>query len=193
MREKASAAEEQALELGGLPRVDVRLSSKRTLRLDEWDSLEIVLENRGYGLAKEVHIELTGPLSPSVSRDISELAAGARESLSVSVKPTEAGPRVPVTLKLSYIDPYGETCQSSGEVYIKVLKPEEFQPPKVWQTLYQGPVYQGPVVEGDVGLLKQVAKPAEEPFRVCPYCGKPLNLPKTPRYCPYCGERLMLE
>ncbi len=35
--------------------------------------------------------------------------------------------------------------------------------------------------------------PAEEsePFRVCPYCGKSLNLPKTPRFCPYCGEGLV--
>ncbi|MDR2866700.1 MAG: zinc ribbon domain-containing protein [Methanomassiliicoccaceae archaeon] len=26
-------------------------------------------------------------------------------------------------------------------------------------------------------------------FRVCPYCGKELDLPKPPRFCPYCAER----
>jgi rRNA maturation protein Nop10 len=26
-------------------------------------------------------------------------------------------------------------------------------------------------------------------FRICPYCGKELDLPKPPRFCPYCAER----
>ncbi len=27
-------------------------------------------------------------------------------------------------------------------------------------------------------------------FAICPYCGKDLNLPKTPKFCPYCKEKL---
>ncbi len=27
-------------------------------------------------------------------------------------------------------------------------------------------------------------------FNICPYCGKELNLPKTPNFCPYCKEKL---
>ena len=27
-------------------------------------------------------------------------------------------------------------------------------------------------------------------FKICPYCGIPLELPKQPRFCPYCTERL---
>ena len=27
-------------------------------------------------------------------------------------------------------------------------------------------------------------------FRVCPYCGMHLELPKQPVFCPYCAERL---
>jgi len=26
-------------------------------------------------------------------------------------------------------------------------------------------------------------------FRVCPYCGVTLDLPKPPRFCPFCAER----
>jgi len=33
----------------------------------------------------------------------------------------------------------------------------------------------------------------EEPFSICPYCGKELKLPKTPRFCPYCKEKLASE
>jgi membrane protease subunit (stomatin/prohibitin family) len=31
---------------------------------------------------------------------------------------------------------------------------------------------------------------SSESFSMCPYCGKDLNLPKTPRFCPYCKEKL---
>lgn len=33
---------------------------------------------------------------------------------------------------------------------------------------------------------------SEEPFTICPYCGKTLNLPNTPKYCPYCEEQLRM-
>jgi hypothetical protein len=28
-------------------------------------------------------------------------------------------------------------------------------------------------------------------FKICPYCGEELNLPKKPNFCPYCKERLV--
>lgn len=28
-------------------------------------------------------------------------------------------------------------------------------------------------------------------FNICPYCGKNLDLPKTPNFCPYCKEKLI--
>jgi len=27
-------------------------------------------------------------------------------------------------------------------------------------------------------------------FKVCPYCGKKLELPSEPIFCPYCGKRM---
>lgn len=38
--------------------------------------------------------------------------------------------------------------------------------------------------------------PAEPPssakiFKICPYCGEELNLPKKPNFCPYCTEALV--
>ena len=32
--------------------------------------------------------------------------------------------------------------------------------------------------------------PDEGMFRVCPYCGSALALPRPPVFCPYCAERL---
>lgn len=32
----------------------------------------------------------------------------------------------------------------------------------------------------------------QDSFSICPYCGKKIDLPKTPKFCPYCGELLMI-
>ena len=41
------------------------------------------------------------------------------------------------------------------------------------------------------GLIQRSAIGSSEGrIRICPYCGKELNLPKPPRFCPYCGEQM---
>jgi membrane protease subunit (stomatin/prohibitin family) len=51
-----------------------------------------------------------------------------------------------------------------------------------------------PMVQGQAPAPTNQSKPAasasSEVFSMCPYCGKDLNLPKTPRFCPYCKEKL---
>ena len=37
---------------------------------------------------------------------------------------------------------------------------------------------------------KTETSPSAGGFSICPYCGKDLNLPKTPLFCPYCKEKL---
>jgi len=37
---------------------------------------------------------------------------------------------------------------------------------------------------------KPVSQEQKKGFNICPYCGKELNLPKTPKFCPYCKEKL---
>ena len=36
----------------------------------------------------------------------------------------------------------------------------------------------------------QKERHADGMFKVCPYCGLTLDLPKRPNFCPYCAERL---
>lgn len=45
-----------------------------------------------------------------------------------------------------------------------------------------------PVDASDRPSMNKVPVQKDEPFRVCPYCGKALNLPKRPRFCPFCEE-----
>ena len=47
-------------------------------------------------------------------------------------------------------------------------------------------------VDNRGGLIQRSAiGGSEERLRICPYCGKELNFPKTSRFCPYCREQIM--
>lgn len=60
----------------------------------------------------------------------------------------------------------------------------------------------GDVVQEKVGSKTEfkdtvVFKPSiggheQDNFKICPYCGKELNLPESPRFCPYCEKKLMV-
>jgi len=56
----------------------------------------------------------------------------------------------------------------------------------------KAPAMQAPAQQAPA-QAQTTAAPAQasgESFAICPYCGKDLNLPKTPRFCPYCKEKL---
>jgi len=45
-------------------------------------------------------------------------------------------------------------------------------------------------IKDSVVQRSNIGSSSETPFSICPYCGKKLNLPKTPNFCPYCEESL---
>ncbi len=47
------------------------------------------------------------------------------------------------------------------------------------------------ITRSDIGGKYGGAEP--QPFEICPFCGKDLHLPKTPKFCPYCREVLTLS
>lgn len=46
------------------------------------------------------------------------------------------------------------------------------------------------VVKDSVVQRSNIGAKEAKPFKICPYCGEELDLPKTPRFCPYCKESL---
>lgn len=45
-------------------------------------------------------------------------------------------------------------------------------------------------VRDSVVMRSTIGDSEQTNFKVCPYCGKELNIPKTPKFCPYCKEQL---
>jgi hypothetical protein len=183
-----------------LPWLAVRLRTD-TLVSGEWDTLDIEIENQGYGPAQDIVVSVQ---SPSISAEpycISGLQPRERVGFSLSVFAVFPGVGVPFDLHLKCNDNEGFLSVTEQSFTFKVIKPPEPV------TQIYGPVYNGPVdqsrdkveaggikVGGDVGMIKEVgldaARSGGEVFQFCPYCGKKYSLPKTPRFCPFCGEAL---
>jgi len=51
-------------------------------------------------------------------------------------------------------------------------------------------IYEDLEMWDDAARCRKKADEGEETFTCCPYCGRDLNLPRTPKYCPYCKEEL---
>ena len=46
--------------------------------------------------------------------------------------------------------------------------------------------------EGSVEISEETdTKSSKKIFKICPYCGEELNLPKKPNFCPYCQEKFV--
>jgi hypothetical protein len=94
------------------------------------------------------------------------------------------------------LDGLGGQVEEDGleqDEYLEVFEPSE---PKS-ELPKKGPPKRLAVVDepGDETDAEPVHEPEEpkqvgsiKPFKICPYCGEDLNLPKNPNFCPYCKE-----
>jgi tetratricopeptide (TPR) repeat protein len=63
----------------------------------------------------------------------------------------------------------------------------------------QAPIYiqvgkigdQNTSVKDSVVYKSNLTSGQSDKIQICPYCGKDLNFPKTPRFCPFCKEQIM--
>jgi membrane protease subunit (stomatin/prohibitin family) len=89
-----------------------------------------------------------------------------------------------------------QPVQQSGQAQQKILcpycaQPNEY-PYKFCSNCGKPPVMEKKDVPGPAPSSAEAkGEGAAAAFSICPYCGKDLNLPKTPRFCPYCKERLV--
>jgi hypothetical protein len=185
------------LRANALPQLAIAVCTEK-LVADEWEPLDIELENQGFGPALNITIRLESQSIAGNPCAVPRLLPGEHVRASLTVLSTHTGSRVPFDLHIEYADGHGTPSRIEQAFHILVHK----KPDTLIQNL--GPVYNGPVdhshgkvepggvkVEGDVGLIRQVETgPVAGAFQFCPYCGKKYSLPKTPLFCPHCGEQL---
>jgi outer membrane protein assembly factor BamB len=81
------------------------------LAQDAWSQMRLVVENHGYGLARDVVIRAAGDEFEGQivkARMLASIPQGQRKSEALTLKPLAHGDSVPLTLQLSYRDQNGE-------------------------------------------------------------------------------------
>jgi len=93
-----------------LPELVVRVIFEEAFIENEYNTLKLQIENRGFGLAKGIELHLEGEFDVKEGCCISGLPPGKTRVLEVSLRPHKDhyGPKVPMTLVISYLDEQGQ-------------------------------------------------------------------------------------
>ena len=89
------------------PRMLLSAEAPGGLRIKEWDAVNVTVANQGYGPAQKVGVRTVGPLEQSGDNTIKSINPSESESLSLDVRPQDAGTRVPVEFEVSFEDHKG--------------------------------------------------------------------------------------
>jgi tetratricopeptide (TPR) repeat protein len=122
---RADECRRKAIRYKRLPDIQVSISAEEGFRVLEWKAFCITLSNTGYGVAKEVEFTVSGAFKGDATGRMSGLRGGDSREFKVAIKPTEAGEQVPLAIKVSYRDPFGELREVERETFIKVARYRE--------------------------------------------------------------------
>ena len=175
------------------PEFYFNITADTGFRVGTWEKLHVTIMNIGKRDAKDIEIDLSGPIEIRSVKTIPSLKLGEKKRTVIGIKPIEYG-NIPLDVSISYMDENDFSFEINDVAYVNVAEESEEAPTQPQSIFNIGSIGEvlgtGAVKTGDVGMVKGGIGSAENPFSKCPYCGEVLNLPKTPKYCPYCGEEL---
>ncbi|MFQ6118604.1 MAG: zinc-ribbon domain-containing protein [Methanosarcinales archaeon] len=119
----------------GKPNILVNITSNSGFVVGIWEKLNIKIINIGDGPAKNLYIDLSGPLEVGGCKPIKLLDGdGGEEKTIIGIKPKEPG-NVPLDIKITYIDEENKNYEISEVAYLSVAKESETislqQPPVI--------------------------------------------------------------
>lgn len=120
--EKAAACRRARARLKSLPILTLDVEHP-PLAQDTWSSLRLILRNAGFGVARDLRVEiLDGPFAGDIAepQTLSVLPPGASRIHALNVKALEHGSRVPLRLHLSYTDQHGERHNAARTLTLPV-------------------------------------------------------------------------
>jgi hypothetical protein len=108
-----------------LPDIQVNISAEQGFRIHEWNTFYLTISNTGYGVATDIEFTASGAFKEDVTDGMTGLRHGNSQEFEIAIKPTEAGDRVPLTIKVSYRDRVGELRKVERETFIQVAQYRE--------------------------------------------------------------------
>lgn len=120
--ERASTCRRMVRRYRHLPEVEVRVVAEGVFVEYEYNTLQLEVANRGYGVARDIDIQLRGEFDVTGDCCIRGLAPQGTKSLEVSVRPHKEhyGPKVPLEIAVTYEDRHGSSYPFSHHVYVSV-------------------------------------------------------------------------
>jgi tetratricopeptide (TPR) repeat protein len=121
---RADECRRKAIRYKRLPDIQVSIAAEEGFRVLEWNAFRLTVSNTGYGVARDIEFTASGAFKGSVIKSMAGLRDGDSREFKIAIKPTEAGERVPLTIKVSYRDPVGELREIERETFIQVARYE---------------------------------------------------------------------
>jgi len=182
-------------------KMGIAIPQSASFVLSEYGQLTGKVVNSGSGPTYVHSLQMEGPAIGDVQKVSvhKHLAANSKLSWKTPIKPSAIG-CVPLKFTVLYTDIY-RYHSLSGMTHLAVHPRVSGAPdPGSFSigNMIHGDQVVGDVIESggtkkddSITLQKGLSEEGPDPFKICPYCGKQLNLPKTPKLCPYCIEQLM--
>jgi len=180
------------------PELHINIIVDSGFKVGKWEKLHATVMNAGDSTAKNIKINLSGPVEVGGVKTIPKLEIGENKEITLGIKPAEHG-NLPFEVSILYMDENDNPFEINDVAYISVAKESEtvsVQPKSIFNIGSIGEILGEGATKIGEGALVQRSKigkgeeKEEKAFTKCPYCGEELNLPKTPKFCPYCGEQL---
>jgi outer membrane protein assembly factor BamB len=192
--------------LNQLPIIDVRGQTDKPFQEGQFNTLTLFIENVGFGVAKNVHIEVNSDrfeLIEIPNQDIGRLAPKRTRELTLFLRPlpNNVGEGVPLQLNWNWIDRIEQPYQRCLTTPVPVKKAGENQSGGTPIVIHAQNYYQGAYVAGDqlsdhahkgdkaeVNVPNSGLKNQLKYVGYCPRCSLPFE--EGDMYCDGCSEKV---
>lgn len=106
-----------------LPELVVQVIAENTFIENEYNTLRLQVENRGYGVARNIQVEMEGEFDAGEGCCLNVVQAGRTKTLEVTLRPHKGNyGKVPLVLKVTYLDIQGDHYEMQNAVRVTVMQ-----------------------------------------------------------------------
>lgn len=175
-----------------VPNILVSIASKESFKMGSWEKLDIRIVNVGERMAKDIKINLLGPIETNGDKKIQILdEKGGQLDFVIGIKPTEPG-NVPLKVEITFFDQKGLSYEMKEEAFISVAKESETISMRQTPIINIGSIgsYVGEQVDKSTKIdgSQIIRSNVGVGARKCPECGREVDA--NEKFCLECGARL---
>lgn len=184
-----SAAQVARKDADASPNILVSITSSKGFKVGVWEKLDVNILNVGKGIAKDIDINLSGPLESSGEEKVSILEGkGQQADIVVGVKPKEPG-NIPLKIKVTFLDQNGKHYEMKEAAFISVAKESETISMQQMPVINIGS-YVGEQVDKSTNIVDSMVQRSNigAGAKKCPNCGR--DVEANEKFCLECGAKL---